>query len=634
MFGILELNSIIIKYLIIFVNISINLRTFDNKSSNCPVHYENKINQFILFNINNFNAYFNIISINYTFSYKYIKLRLNYYFCFYDKDNNLIIPSDLSLYYNLHVFCVYKKRNVLLQSISYIHRDIYFSCLEYCDLKPFTKFGIQLCNDTFECRTIYLFTNKYFDYNNLKYLNNDRFELKYNEEKYFSILNEIHEPINNSLVKSYISYPICYPKEKEAIAENIWYFKNIYSHYFCFCKGKNCTSHISYDDCKYYFYLSLINDNKNLYKKTYYLLHDFLYGNRAPGDSYFVFKQMVKQNMSAYYLTERKDIYLENYDNNTKFQRIIPITNRQYNITGNILEKYFSFFLKLKAVVSGSEFFSKENIFLLIPYITFICLGHGVNYFKPFLYEEYYGCKRYNKILLSSEIIISIAKRFGWKEENIIKIGLPKWDLFDLYSLDIKNKIEEKCIFMMFTWRKLREGKNISSLYFNNILEIANNPFLNQILNKQNISFYISLHHNLLNKQNILKSQSKAKYINQENILNYLMKCNLIISDFSSVIFDLMYRKKPFIIFIPDANDKDLKETYDDEYFDIINGLKNDSIKFENKYFEVNDTINKIQFYINNNFQLEENMKFFYRKFKFFHKDNINRFIKYLQNIE
>ena len=112
------------------------------------------------------------------------------------------------------------------------------------------------------------------------------------------------------------------------------------------------------------------------------------------------------------------------------------------------------------------------------------------------------------------------------------------------------------------------------------------------------------------------------------------MKCNLIISDFSSVIFDLMYRKKPFIIFIPDANDKDLKETYDDEYFDIINGLKNDSIKFENKYFEVNDTINKIQFYINNNFQLEENMKFFYRKFKFFHKDNINRFIKYLQNIE
>ena len=90
MFGILELNSIIIKYLIIFVNISINLRTFDNKSSNCPVHYENKINQFILFNINNFNAYFNIISINYTFSYKYNKLRLNYYFCFYDKDNNLL----------------------------------------------------------------------------------------------------------------------------------------------------------------------------------------------------------------------------------------------------------------------------------------------------------------------------------------------------------------------------------------------------------------------------------------------------------------------------------------------------------------------------------------------------------------
>ena len=177
MIEILKLNSKIIKYLIIIINISINLRTFDNNSNNYPVYYENYINQFISFNINNFNSYFNIASINYTFSYKYNKLRLYYYFCFYDKDNNLIIPSDLSLYYNLHVFCVFKKRNVFLQSVSYIHRDIYFSCLEYCDLKPFTKFGIKLCNDTFECRTIYLFNNKYFDYNDLKHLNNERFEL-------------------------------------------------------------------------------------------------------------------------------------------------------------------------------------------------------------------------------------------------------------------------------------------------------------------------------------------------------------------------------------------------------------------------------------------------------------------------
>ena len=110
---------------------------------------------------------------------------------------------------------------------------------------------------------------------------------------------DIPEKIENEKKKLDDEYDYLSPKEKEALVENIWYFRNIYGHYFCFCKGKNCTSNISYDDCKYYFYLSMINDNKNLYKKTYYLLHDFLYGNRAPGDSYFVFKQMVKQNMSG-----------------------------------------------------------------------------------------------------------------------------------------------------------------------------------------------------------------------------------------------------------------------------------------------------------------------------------------------
>ena len=69
-----------------------------------------------------------------------------------------------------------------------------------------------------------------------------------------------------------------------------------------------------------------------------YLLLDFLYSNRAPGDAFFLFREMVKHNMSAYYLTERKDIYQEYYDNKTKLQKVIPIINKQYNITGIILE--------------------------------------------------------------------------------------------------------------------------------------------------------------------------------------------------------------------------------------------------------------------------------------------------------
>ena len=434
------------------------------------------------------------------------------------------------------------------------------------------------------------------------------------------------------LKKCYISQPICSTKEEAITYKNTWYFKNIYNHYFCYCNGYNCKFDQNFDDCKYYLYLNIIDSNKHLYKKTYYLLVDFLYANRAPGDAYFIFKEMIKQNMSAFYFTERRDIYKEYYDNKTNFQKIIPIINKQYNITGNFLEKYLTLFLRLKSVISGSEFFSKENIFFNIPYITYICLGHGVNYFKPFLYEEYYGCKRYNKIILPSEKIISIAKQYGWKEKDIIKVGLPKWDIFDNYSLEMKNKSNEKCIFMMFTWRKLNEGKNISPDYFNNIFKLLNDPLLIEILNKKNITLYLSLHHNLLNKQNLIKGKTKAKYTNQEEILSCLMKCDLIVSDFSSVIFDLMYRNKPFIIFIPDANDKNIDDLYDYDYSNVINGLKNDSIKFENKVFNVENAVKKIKYYIKNDFHLDLKLKSFYKKFNLNHKQNINRFIAYLKS--
>ena len=587
------------------------------------------------FRLEDFTISFNLTLVNYFFSYKFNKVELKYQFIFFLGNNDLIIPSDLALYYNLHVFCILKNDNIYLQSINNIDKNKYFVCLEYYELNVSAKFGIKICDDSSDCITFYLFDIKYLNYNNLNLLNDDIFDEKYIKKQFFSIYPKslISNKKSYLLRNSYISRPICSAKKDAISFYNVWYFKNIYNNYFCFCKGNNCPMNKELDNCKYYLYLYIIDNNKDLYDKTYYLLVDFLYANRAPGDAFLVFREMLKQNMSAYYLTERADIYQEYYDNQTKFQKIIPIINKQYNITGSILEKYLSLFLKLKCVISGSEFLSKENIFFIINYITFICLGHGVNFFKPFLYEDYYGCKRYDKIVLSSEKIISIAKKYGWKSKNIIKLGLPKWDIFYNYSLSIDYKYREKCIFMMFTWRKLREGKEISPYYFNNILKILNNSKLNQILNEKKIILYISLHHNLLNKQNLIENRKNVIYINQEDIFKCLMKCNLVISDFSSVIFDLMYRKKPFIIFIPDSEDKNIDNLYDDDYFNVINSLKNDTMPFENKFFNVKKTIKKIQYYINNNFHLDSKLKKLYEQFDLNYNNSINNFIEYLKSL-
>ena len=77
--------------------------------------------------------------------------------------------------------------------------------------------------------------------------------------------------------------------------------------------------------------------------------------------------------------------------------------------------------------------------------------------------------------------------------------------------------------------------------------------------------------------KNIKYNNSLYKYIDQSQIIECLINSDLVITDFSSVIFDFIYRKKPYIIFIPDSEDLDLKNIYSKSYYDKINYLKNGS---------------------------------------------------------
>ena len=78
-----------------------------------------------------------------------------------------------------------------------------------------------------------------------------------------------------------------------------------------------------------------------------------------------------------------------------------------------------------------------------------------------------------------------------------------------------------------------------------------------------------------------------------------------------------IYQNKPFILYIPDAYDPTLENIYIKPYFDIINGLKNGSIYFENKFFDLKKAIEKILFYIDNDFKIDRKLKLFFEYFDF-----------------
>jgi CDP-glycerol glycerophosphotransferase (TagB/SpsB family) len=155
---------------------------------------------------------------------------------------------------------------------------------------------------------------------------------------------------------------------------------------------------------------------------------------------------------------------------------------------------------------------------------------------------------------------------------------------------------------------------------------------------KNNITVFFTLHRYNVDKYSkkykfIINNNKNIKYVEQNDISNCLTKSSLVISDFSSIIFDFIYRNKPYIIYIPDADDPEIHNIYSNEYSELIESMNNNSFKFENIFFDINQTINKIIFYINNNYTLDYKLNNFYKSFNLKQGNNIEKFIDYLRKL-
>ena len=62
--------------------------------------------------------------------------------------------------------------------------------------------------------------------------------------------------------------------------------------------------------------------------------------------------------------------------------------------------------------------------------------------------------------------------------------------------------------------------------------------------------------------------------------------------------------------------------------------MKSGRIKFKNKCNTIKETVNMIIKYINNNFEIEPDLKEFYKSFNFKTNNNSIEFVEYLTNLK
>jgi hypothetical protein len=202
-------------------------------------------------------------------------------------------------------------------------------------------------------------------------------------------------------------------------------------------------------------------------------------------------------------------------------------------------------------------------------------------------------------------------------------------------TTEVKRKIKTNSILMMFTWRDLQPRNFISYDYFRNFYNIISSEKLYKELEIHNVTVYLSFHRlvrekDILKFKNLVSERPLIEFIGQHEISECLGRASLVVTDFSSIVFDLMYRKKPYIIYIPDSYDSSLRKIYKPDYWGLIEAMKNNTIKFENKVFSSFETVNKMIFYIQNNFALDDKLERFYQQFGFKMEKSIDKFIDYL----
>ena len=139
--------------------------------------------------------------------------------------------------------------------------------------------------------------------------------------------------------KSYTQATKCLLKKHLLINHDDWNFQNIFNEYFCFCKDLNFIKLKNSQSCKYFFYLNLIDKNRNIYSKTDYLFVDFILNDLSSDDAFPIFKEMIKEKMPAHYLTESSNIYNQYCSGINKCQIILLVNNQNYTINGDFLEK-------------------------------------------------------------------------------------------------------------------------------------------------------------------------------------------------------------------------------------------------------------------------------------------------------
>lgn len=397
---------------------------------------------------------------------------------------------------------------------------------------------------------------------------------------------------------------------------------------------------INFPKLKFKILRTLLQTLQPFFPKDTYILYDNLYEKNAECiDTFCVFEYLQSRNIPSYYVLWKKNPLYQKLKTSGKLKNILVIkhsshTERIYNF-----EFFFTVFPKLfrcKAVVTsfGGLNHKTNQFFYKNKYITSVHINHGATLLKTFVLKcGYLGADSFNKFLVSSAREGDIFQQYGWDKNNLVQIGLPRWDLLK------KEQQPRKTVFLMFTWRNSFSTWNADKFttplnqtaYYRGIMSLLTNKALQNLLEKNNIQLYYSLHHSMLDQCRQMPQihLPHLTLVPPAHISQYIGKADLFITDYSSLFFDFLFLHTPVIFYRPDFNDTSLLPS---DLNDMEHAREQDPVLFNTCYDE-EEVIRLLGSYIQNGFVLEPEKRAKAERLFSTRKELRKKFTEYLESL-
>lgn len=189
--------------------------------------------------------------------------------------------------------------------------------------------------------------------------------------------------------------------------------------------------------------------------------------------------------------------------------------------------------------------------------------------------------KKIDLLLSGCKYSTEIFRNSFWYEGEILECGTPRNDILIDCALEvdrIKNKLNIKGKKVLLYAPTFRKDGNLD------VYDIDYKRVLKSLENKYGEEWVIlvKLHPHLINKSNEIEYDEKIiNATSYDDIQELLAISDILISDYSSLIFDYLVIEKPCFLYVPDIKDYISKERnlyFDIEKLPFINVKSNDEL--------------------------------------------------------